>query len=176
MLKPEPATEPTETADHLIGDQQDAVLATDRLDTRPVSVGWNDHAARTLHWFADERGHVLRAKPQDAFLDCSGGSRGEGLRELLAPVTDLYAPQSGHRVQQGLSFGIKDPAALGVRNDAIAAHLLEKSVVLMSGQVVLDIEATQRRKIGDVCSHEKLSGCFQGQGRLACPSVANVQD
>ena len=92
-----------------------------------------------------------------------------GHRELLAPVTDLYAPQSGHRVQKRLSFGIKDSAALGVRNDAITAHLLEKSVVLMSGQVVLDIEATQRRKIGDVCSHEKLSGCFQRQGRARVP-------
>ena len=124
MLKPEPATEPTETADHLIGDQQDAVLATDRLDTRPVSVGWNDHAARTLHGFADERGHVLRAKPQDAFLNCVGGTLGEGLRVFPEALVERVGL---HHV---LESGCPGAALLAHRLHATDTHASDRGAVV----------------------------------------------
>ena len=41
-LAAEPATEASEAGDHLVGDEQDVALAADRLDRRPVAVGWRD--------------------------------------------------------------------------------------------------------------------------------------
>ena len=58
-LAAEPASEAPEAGDHLVGDQQDAALAADRLHGRPVPVGWRDRAAGADHRLADERGSAV---------------------------------------------------------------------------------------------------------------------
>ena len=58
-LAAEPAAEPSEAGDHLVGDEQDAALAADPLDRRPVAVGRRDRAARADHRLADERGGAV---------------------------------------------------------------------------------------------------------------------
>ena len=54
-LAAEPAAEPPEARDHLVRDQEDAALAADPLDRRPVAVRRRDRAAGPDQWLADER-------------------------------------------------------------------------------------------------------------------------
>jgi hypothetical protein len=69
VLVAEPLAQPPEAADHLVADQQDAVLAAHGLDRRPVAVGRDDHPARPLDRLADEGRDVLGADLQDLVLD-----------------------------------------------------------------------------------------------------------
>ena len=62
VLRAEPLAEPAEAGDHLVGDQQDAVLVADALDLRPVGVRRDDHAAGALHRLADEGRDVVDAE------------------------------------------------------------------------------------------------------------------
>jgi len=59
----------TETADHLVGYQQDPMSITDALNLRPVRGGGDDHAAGALHRLADERRHPVGAQLLDLLLE-----------------------------------------------------------------------------------------------------------
>src|SRR5215207_7184288 len=86
MLAPEPFAGAPETADHLVGDEQDVALAADPLDGGPVACWWYDHAAGALHGLADEGGDVVGADLVDlagALLRCPSP---EGLRVLLSAL------------------------------------------------------------------------------------------
>ena len=88
MLKPEPFAQAAKAADHFIADQQDAIFAADRLDRLPISGGRDDHAARALHRFANERGNVFGADRQDAVLDRLRRARAEGHRVFAKAVAE----------------------------------------------------------------------------------------
>ena len=90
VLAAEPLAGAAETADHLVGDQQDPVLAADALDLRPVGRRRHDHAARALHRLADEGGDALRADLLDLLREPARGAQAVFLRRqvdaVLVPV------------------------------------------------------------------------------------------
>src|SRR3546814_6250196 len=61
MLVAEPRTEPPETADHLVADEQDIALAANAGDLRPVGLRRDDDAAGSLDRFRNEGGNALLA-------------------------------------------------------------------------------------------------------------------
>ena len=80
QLGAEPAPQAAETADDFIGDEQDAVLVADALDFRPIRRWGDDDAARALHRFADEGGHLVGADFQDLVFQPAGRLQAEGFR------------------------------------------------------------------------------------------------
>ena len=68
IIAAKPFTGATKTTDHLIGNQQNAVVTADALNFRPVGAGGNDDAAGTLHWFTNKGGHVFHTDFEDFFL------------------------------------------------------------------------------------------------------------
>src|SRR5262245_30170293 len=84
----EPPPQPTEPANDLIADEQDAMAATDRLHPRPIARRWNDHSARTLNRFADERRDILRTDCKDSLLDGTRGTLGKPLRVFAEPFAE----------------------------------------------------------------------------------------
>ncbi len=64
----EPVAETAESANHFIGDQQDAVLVADALDFRPVSRWRNDHAACALHRLTDEGADLVGTDVKNLFF------------------------------------------------------------------------------------------------------------
>ena len=59
IVRAKPFAKTAETGYDLVGDQQDAVLITNSLYFRPVTVGWHDDPARTLDRLADECGNLV---------------------------------------------------------------------------------------------------------------------
>jgi hypothetical protein len=69
----------SETAYHLVGDQQDVVTAKDRLDLREIRSRWHDNAARAHDRLRKHRRDGVRAFAENQRVQVLG----EAGRELL---------------------------------------------------------------------------------------------
>ena len=68
-------------------------------------------------------------------------------RHFLAAIADLYAPEAGHRIEDDLTVSVVNVTAVGACNDPAATDVAHQLVVLMSWQVMVDVESTQLGKI-----------------------------
>ena len=68
VLRRERSAEASEAGDHLVEDEQDAVLARDLAQPREVALGRHQHPARARDRLDDHRGDVLRAVQRDDAL------------------------------------------------------------------------------------------------------------
>ena len=75
--RPEVVAEPAERADHLVGDQEDAVGVADLPHPREVAGRRREAAAGVLHRLQEHRRDRLRALAQDGPLDLVGGPPAE---------------------------------------------------------------------------------------------------
>src|SRR3546814_5098874 len=73
-----PVAGATEAADHLVGDQQDAVLAADPLDLGKIARRRHDHPAGALDRLGDEGGDPLRPDLADPLLPGLGERKSVG--------------------------------------------------------------------------------------------------
>ena len=130
-----------EGANHLVADQQNAVLVDDALNLGPVGAGGNDHAARALHRLADEGGDFLRPELQNALLQpacCADTEIGLALTRQrvlkmvgLLDVADIGDGQialrvhTAHAAQRGPGHGA---AVVGVvaADDDLALRLTQQ--------------------------------------------------
>ena len=71
MLRPEPAAQPAETANHLVGNQQDVVGCKDRLNAFEIAPRRRNHAARPHKGFGNERRDGVGSFPGDQRLEFS---------------------------------------------------------------------------------------------------------
>ena len=68
----EHGAEPSETADHFIGDHVHIVLAANIHDLGEIVARRHDHAARAHHRFGDEGGDRVRSFAQDQLFELGG--------------------------------------------------------------------------------------------------------
>ena len=92
MIDAPPFAGPTKAGDHLVGDQQCAVIPRDRLDRGQPIVGRNHVTGSTLHRFGDHCG------------DRAGG----GILDLLAREFDAIEPavRVGHLERTAVTVGV----------------------------------------------------------------------
>ena len=64
--------EATECADHLVGDEENAVLVADATDLLPVTLGGHQGAAGVLHGFHDDHRDGLGTLRQDSSFEIVG--------------------------------------------------------------------------------------------------------
>ena len=83
-LAAKPVAGAPEAGDHLIRDQQDAVLVADALNFRPIGAGRNDHPARALHRLADKGRNLIDAQFQDHFFQLTRAQQAELVRRHVA--------------------------------------------------------------------------------------------
>ena len=146
-----------EGANHLVADQQNAVLVDDALDLGPVSGRGNDHAARALHRLADKGRDFLRPEFQDALLQppcCADAEIGLALSRQrvlkmvgLLDVADIGDGQvalrmhPAHAAQRGPSHGAAVVGVLAADDDLalrlaqqipVAAHHAHVGVVALA--------------------------------------------
>ena len=110
-LAAEPAAEPAEAGDHLVGDEQDVALAADALDLGPVAVGRRDRAAGADHRLADEGGGAARrarraTRARSAGSSC--GDLGDVADERAVAVADGRDP--GERGAVGVRAVVREAA------------------------------------------------------------------
>ena len=86
ILAAEPFAGAPEAADHLVGDQQDVMLAADALDLRPIGRGRDDHAAGALDRLGDEGGDLVRADLLDRALELARRPQAEFLGRRVAAL------------------------------------------------------------------------------------------
>ncbi len=86
--KPNQRPSSAEPADHLVGHNQDAMLAADRFDPRPISRRGNNDPAGTLDGFADECCDLVRADGDDTLLNRIGCTLGERIRILAKTLAE----------------------------------------------------------------------------------------
>ena len=106
---PEPLAGAAEAADHLVEDEQGAVLVAQPADSGKVTLWRREHAARSLHRLGDHRGHPL------AVLGEGGGHRLDVVVGDLHEVGDQVAP------------------ALAVEGDALGGGAAEVGAVVAVG-------------------------------------------
>ena len=75
-LAPEHVPDPTEGADHLVGDEQHAVPVTDLAHPRPVAGRRGEAASSVLDRLQENSGDRLGSFPEDGLLDRVGGMQG----------------------------------------------------------------------------------------------------
>ena len=159
VLGAEPGPRSPEAADHLVGDEQHAVLPADAGDFRPVGVRRHDDPARALDRLRDERGHPLRPEREDPVLE--GPCRHEpeffrgsvaaqlvpvGLHHVLDPrngepalaVHGLHAPEArrAHRAPVVGVVAREDDVSLRLADHVeVAAHHPDHGVVRLRARV-----------------------------------------
>ena len=86
VVRSEPLAGAPEAGDHLIGNQQQAVLIDDALDLGPVA-GWrDDDATGALHRLADEGRDALRTERENPVFERARGAQTKFLRRELSPL------------------------------------------------------------------------------------------
>src|SRR5690606_7072688 len=86
VLAAEPFTGASETADHLVGDEQDVVTREDLAHPWPVAVRRHYHPAGALDRLGDEGRHPVLAQLQDLALQLIGHADAEFLRREVAAL------------------------------------------------------------------------------------------
>jgi len=66
-----------------------------------------------------------------------------GVREFLAPISDLHAPEARHAVEYGLPFRVPNVASLPARDDPASAYVAHHAIILLPGQMVGYIQSAQ---------------------------------
>ena len=163
----------TETADHLVGDEQDAVLVTDALDLGPVAVGRNDDAASPLDRLADEGSHLVHPQRQDLLFQLTGTGQAELVGTHALPLTEviglidvdyagngqttlgvhaLHAPQTGAR-HRGAVIGVVTAddhllVGLPLAGPVVTHHAQHSVVALRARAGEEDVVEMGRRDLG----------------------------
>ena len=94
-----PAADPTEPADHRVGDREHAVAGADRGDLVEVPGRRGEHAARADHGLEDERRDLRGAEPQDLSLEGCGvvPRHARRVRDELAEALAVGHPEDARR-------------------------------------------------------------------------------
>ena len=146
-LGAEEVPEATPGADHLVGDEQDAVAVADLADPLEVARRRGEAAAGVLHRLQEHGGDRRRVLGQDGLLDGVGGPAAEGVHvvlEVRGPVEVGVRDLEGARHQR-----LERRADLGHAGDRQGAH---------GGAVVGDVPADHLVALGLADELEVLAG------------------